>query len=98
MQGTVVLNTDLMNKRKCVCAPTFIQKLSSSKESNFYQLNLTLSAIGEERILQEMYILIGNKIKQEFCVKSIYPMNNLLYSSVWTVLDFLRVTSPAIDK
>lgn len=78
MQGTVALNTDLMNKRKCVRAPTFIQKLSSSKESNFYQLNLTLSAIGEETIFQEMYILVGNKIKQEFCVKRIYSMNNLL--------------------
>lgn len=94
----MVLNTDLMNKRKCVCAPTFIQQLSSSKESKFYQLNLTLSAIGEETIFQEMYIFIGNKIKQEFCVKSIYPMNNLLYQSLWTVLDFLRVTSPAIYK
>lgn len=62
MQGAAVLNTELMNKRKCVCAPTCIQKLSSSKESNFYQLNLTLSAI-EETIFQEMCIFIGNKTR-----------------------------------
>lgn len=29
---TVVLNTDLMNKIHCVCAPTFIQRLFSSED------------------------------------------------------------------
>lgn len=89
----------------CMCS-YFYSKLSSSKVTwkyNFNSQNFILSALAKEtfNILKKcacIYTYICICIYKNSCIKRIHPMNDLFCKSVWIILDFLRVKTPAIYK